>query len=98
MDSQTTGVDMNVLNLYLIQQSQNNGYDTYDSAVVAAVDEKRAAEISPSGVLWDEEKQVYGKYAFFDWCNHPEHVSVQRIGTTEPGTKEGVICSSFNAG
>lgn len=36
-----------MLNLYLISQTVNNGYDTYDSAVVAAASEEEARLIYP---------------------------------------------------
>ena len=36
------------MNLYLISQDVNNGYDTYDSAVVAAETEQEARETHPS--------------------------------------------------
>ena len=35
------------MNLYLISQNRNNGYDTYDSAVVAAESEEKARMIRP---------------------------------------------------
>lgn len=83
------GVEMN---LYLIQQSENGGYDTYDSAVVAAPDEETARNIDPSG---DGEPMKWGK-SFSSWCFNPSQVHVILIGTTE--LAQGVVCASFNAG
>ena len=37
------------MNLYLISQDSNRDYDTYDSAVVAAVNEKDASVMHPYG-------------------------------------------------
>ena len=37
------------MNLYLITQDQNRGYDTYESAVVAAETEEQAKSINPAG-------------------------------------------------
>lgn len=38
-----------MMNLYLISQSQNNYFDTYDSAVVCAPDEDTARWTHPDG-------------------------------------------------
>jgi hypothetical protein len=78
------------MKLYLISQNENNGYDTYDSAVVAAKDEEDASHIHPSGTGWDND--------WGSWVS-PEGVQVECLGTAKPGTKAGtVICASFNAG
>ena len=37
------------MKLFLISQSENDGYDTYDSAVVCAEDEKDAQSMLPDG-------------------------------------------------
>lgn len=95
------------MNLYLISQSVNGGYDTYDSAVVAAPDEKTAARINPSEIYkWDEDQGAWGYYAgdkfypqgqYGAWAYNPGQVTVQLIGTAVDGF-EGIICASFNAG
>ena len=80
------------MKLFLISQNQNNSYDTFDSAVVAAPDEDTAKSIHPRdypSILvedWDR-----------DWC-HPKYVRVQYIGEAATDVKQGVICASFNAG
>lgn len=82
------------LNLYLLEQSINDNYDTYDSCIVAAEGEEEAKLIHPSQYppkgwpLTDERS---------DWAL-PEHVSVTLIGTAAPGIKPGVVLASFNAG
>lgn len=90
------------LKLWLIQQSANDGYDTFDSAVVAAADEEAASRLSPSGDVWIEGKGWCwdGKptsYPAKDWT-FPANVTVKLIGEALPSTKPGVICASFNAG
>ena len=82
------------MHLYLISQSKNNGYDVYDSAVVAARSPAAARRIHPSLYMedWDGETEAYGS-----WCA-VKHVEVDRIGKAKSGTEAGVICSSFNAG
>lgn len=81
------------MKLYLISQSFNNGYDTYDSAVVAAKNEQEAQKLVPG--FYADEKFYPDSGA---WASS-EHVTVEYIGTAKPGTKAGtVICASFNAG
>lgn len=76
------------MNIYLISQDENDGYDTYDSAVVAAPDEATARTIVP-----DENWPHWGVGT---WCSSPDKVKVEYIGTTE--RPQGVILASFNAG
>jgi hypothetical protein len=78
------------LNLYLISATLQ-GYDVYDSAVVAAESEEAARHIHPSGRLYKEEDR-YGS-----WVD-PGKVTVEHIGRALPGASVGVICASFNAG
>ena len=70
------------MKLWLISQDVNNGYDTYDSAVVAA-ETKTLARLTDMGG--------------FGWCA-PQHVKVTLIGEATDGTEAGIICASFNAG
>ena len=76
------------MNLYLITQTVNNGYDTYDSAIVCAKDETAAKGFHPGSGEWDCST----------WCATPDQVTVKLIGTAAPGRPEGVVLSSFNAG
>ena len=80
------------MNLYLLTQTEETGYDTYDSVVVAAKSEDEARKIHPSEwvVDWDDFGGV--------WCKEPESVIVKLIGKAVKGTQSGVILSSFNAG
>lgn len=81
------------MNLYLISQDVNGGYDTYDSAVVAAVSEDAARAIHPSDYVkeWNGKNELFGT-----WCDK-QNVTVQLIGTAAEGIS-GVVCASFNAG
>lgn len=81
------------LRLYLISQEENRGYDTYDSAVVAAKNEHDAKRIHPSGRTISEDSYGYG-----GWVNDPEKVSAKLIGVADSSVSAGVICASFNAG
>lgn len=74
------------LKLYLITQGENRGYDTYDSAVVAAMSEPAARQMHP------------GIGGTSSWTR-PSQVNVTLIGVTDPSiTGPTVICSSSNAG
>jgi hypothetical protein len=74
------------MKLWLISQTVNDDYDTYDSAVVAAPDEATARLTRPT-----QYRHPYNE----EWAA-PEHIAVKYIGeTTELA---GVILASFNAG
>jgi hypothetical protein len=76
------------MKLFLISQSENHGWDSYDSAVVSAVDRKAARNTDPSG-----EKTTNWSST---WCSSPKKVKVEYLGETKRAP--GVICASFNAG
>ncbi len=67
---------MKTLNLYLISQTENDTWDTYDSAVVAAYSEDEAKNTHPSGDSDDFEGSNYS------WTS-PDKVDVQLIGKAE---------------
>lgn len=87
------------MKLWLIEQDVNNGYDTFDSAVVAAVDEEAAKDTHPSEYSdgrTTRQVEVDGtRYSI--WAPF-EKVTATCIGEAEPGTRPGVICASFSAG
>jgi len=83
------------MKIFLITQSVNNGYDTYDSAVVFAESEEEAIKIHPdnSDKEWFKKAdRDYGTWA------PKEFVKAEYIGEAKEGTERGVACSSFNAG
>lgn len=93
------------MNLYLISQEINKGYDTFDSAVIAAESEQGARTTHPE--TWDlcygEDYWIspYGEKSDEDlscWVAHPSEVSVKYLGQAVEGTQSGVILASFNAG
>lgn len=98
------------MKLWLISQTQNTGYDSYDSAVVAAETEEQAQKIHPSNYLvfhdeYDDwawkmyngtlRKQQYPRY---DWANSYKEVKVDYLGEAANANFSGVVCASFNAG
>lgn len=78
------------MNLYHLSQTENNGYDTYDSCVVAADTEAEAQGITPDGFGFG------GRWP--SWADNRNQVVVRLIGVAVEGTPTGVICASFNAG
>jgi hypothetical protein len=87
------------MKIYVLSQDQNVSYDTYDSVVVAAEDEESAKRIHPDYTLGDNWKDNWDEDEEYSWCNSPDDVKVELVGTYE-GTKTEphVILSSFNAG
>jgi hypothetical protein len=79
------------MNLYLIYQTKNTDYDTYDSAVVAAENPLSAQATHPSG-----REGEFNDYNH-TWCNIQD-VKVELLGKAKKGTKAGIIVVSFNAG
>lgn len=78
------------MNIYLISQTINYGYDTYDSAVVCAESEEAAQNIHPRPTVPEEAWAL-------EWCD-PAEVTVRYLGIAAQHIPKGVICASFNAG
>ena len=82
-----------IMNLYRLSQNKNNGYDTFDSSIVAAESEEDAILIHP----YDELKFA-GSWATGSWAKSPKDVKAELIGKAVEGTQRGNILTSFNAG
>ena len=93
--------------LFLVYQSENNDYDTYDSAVIAAYTADEAKEIHPN---YTEDRSISEltamskmdandyMYELSSWAEI-QHIKVDYIGIADIHIKVGeVICNSFNAG
>lgn len=81
--------------LWLISQTTNNDYDTFDSAVVAALTEDDARHTHPSDGPWNRESGR--EWSVYGWAPL-ENVSVRKIGIAPSNTEPGVIIASYNAG
>jgi hypothetical protein len=83
------------MNLYLLTQNKNTGYDTYDSCVVASESEEDAKTIHPNGEinLPNSERE----YSSYSWAE-PASIEAELIGIASTQITRGVICASFNAG
>ncbi len=77
------------MNLYLISQTVNNDYDTYGSAVVAALNEDDARNIHPRGDI--------GSWGSGGMWAKKEDIKVELIGVAEKTAKR-IVCTSFRAG
>ena len=99
------------LNLYLITQTGEVGYDEYDSAVVVAKSMDDAQKICPCGYyewsdeedswlfLYDDGRKEKETYPRTDWANHKDGILVTFIGYASEHLKEGeVVLNSYNAG
>ena len=95
--------------IYLISQSVNNEYDTYDSAVVIAESPEEAKKIHPNENYDYEEHKESNPYLedksryekadqdYGTWARK-EFVKVEYLGIADKNKKKGVVCASFNAG
>lgn len=97
------------MKLWLISQSINNNWDTFDSAVVAAETEEEARQTYPNhyaGVadrFWDGstwlsrgDNGTVHNLGYSCWTS-PDNVSVQFLADGYEGPA-GTVCASFNAG
>jgi len=81
------------MNIYLLTQESETGYDTYDSAVVIARSKAAAKKIHPRGGLAE------WKNRYSCWATSPDQVTATLIGTAAVDRTNGeVVCASFNAG
>lgn len=92
------------MKLYRLSQSRNNGWYTYDSAIVAANSIEEARVIIPSPFYFYDEVFYYDyknqeprvEKVDPSWCN-PKYVKVEEIGETSM-LQNQVILTSYNAG
>ena len=82
------------MKLYLVSQSVNNGYDTYDSFVICCNSEDEAKQSHPSGRVLEREDN----FLFYDWTNEQKNINVKYLGEADQDLPAGIVCSSFNAG
>ena len=81
------------LNLYLIKQDINSGWDTHDSAVVVAETAEAAILIHPYGDRWDS---IQGTWMCGDGTSYgnggtwatPEHVTAELVGNRRPRSRQ----------
>ena len=84
------------MNLYLLTQNCTSDYDTYDSAIVAALTITQAKLVLPNpNLIWESAKT---KPDTWPWASAPNKVYVKYIGKAAASIPQGVVLASFNAG
>lgn len=98
------------MKLYLLEQNENLGYDTYDAVVVCAMNADDAKVIYPSDYYkynsatgkwhwWnDTTKEFGGIENYGTWASTPDNVQVTYLGRAMHNIPLGVVLASFNAG
>jgi hypothetical protein len=79
--------------LFLIEQSENSDYETYDAAVVIAENEEEARNMNPA----TGEKMTKQEWADSFWCFSSQNVRVTYLGESVDN-KKGLVCTSFSTG
>jgi hypothetical protein len=89
-----------MLKLFLLEQNDNNNYDTYDSMVVVAKSGEEARWIVPGGAYQRFLRNGEAEDAqYTSWAHHRDSVKATEVGIAAPGLEAGhVVISSFNAG
>ena len=78
------------MNIYLVEQDENIGYDTYNSFICVAIDKDNASKLNPDGSGWGN--------SWTAWCGSPSDTAVTLIGKAKHNDEERIILASFNAG
>ena len=78
------------MKLFLLYQSENTWYDTYDSCVVCAENKEDAKNITPD---WN----ILGRWSGV-WDFKLDDIYADEIWTANKDQERGVIIASFNAG
>ena len=78
------------MKLFLLYQSENTWYDTYDSCVVCAENKEDAKNITPD---WN----ILGRWSGV-WGFKLDDIYADEIWTANKDQERGVIIASFNAG
>lgn len=81
------------LSLYLLQQSDVSGWDTFSRCVVAAPSEDVARNTHPRGQTLEEVREYDST-----WTTFPHLVQVTFLGPADPSVQAGVVCASYHAG
>jgi hypothetical protein len=97
------------MNLYLLTQTENRGYDTFDSIVVAAETKYDALRTSPNPEFYEWSDTHEGwMFTYSDggkerkrmdsWANNLDAITCKKLGTAMSNIEPGLVLASFNAG
>lgn len=78
------------MKLYLLSQTVNQNWDTFDSVLVCAENEDDAKSITPYGEEFDGKDGT--------WVKDKSSIACEEIGEANSKQVRGIIISSFNAG
>jgi len=86
------------MKLWLLEQRERTGYDTYDSCVVVADSEEMAKDMFP-GETYNSKpfKLLSSGESNYDWAISVEFVTATYLGEAADSERR-VVCASFNAG
>ena len=97
------------MKLWKISQEENNDFDTYSDAVVAAETEAEAQLTHPGGYpenhffengiamrKWESGEAELEHWP--TWATNLKSVKVEYLGEAHEALQAGVICASFHAG
>jgi hypothetical protein len=82
------------MKIYLLEQSLNQNWDTYDSIVVIAESEDKARLINPYDDNWAHGEHCRGWVSKSD----TDKIKVTELGVANKDEKPRVVLASFNAG
>lgn len=99
------------MKLFLLTQDIIDGYDTYDSCVVAATSFADAQTIHPSSFAKTyHDEEWFGIYSAGElkgteyplnddsWPRRAEQIKVEYLGEAKENIERGLILASYNAG
>ena len=83
------------MKLYRISQTENIGYDSYDSAVVLA---KNFIDAKNTNPRTGQQMRMRDWVDNYYWCSKLENVQVEYLGDAKYDQSDPIIVASFNAG
>jgi len=83
------------MKLYRISQTENIGYDSYDSAVVLA---KNFIDAKNTNPRTGQQMRMRDWVDNYYWCSKLEDVKVEYLGEAKYEQEDPIIVASFNAG
>lgn len=85
------------MNLYLLKQTEHNGWDTYLECVVVAEDAESACLIHPAE--YESQTAAWARTIGPQWATHPNKVTAILIGVAHSSLKAGtVVTRSYRQG
>ena len=89
-----------VMNIYLVERTDNVDYSEYVSFVIITESEEIAKNTNPKGKLYNTDThndEVYDYWGFF-WCKNPNDVKVTLLGIADKNISPGIVHAIYHAG